>query len=154
MDEGDPSPLRRGADRARLGVDEEAAFGLAGVEAGCAEGAAERRPVVGPDQQDGLAARDAAKKKLEEMRSQYAQDIITSEMQPMQPGDLVLAEIVPGTFEIQEVTASGRASYMNVPHSGYSEIFAFAEGNSGGRNLWLTKLSDPGPAVLMKKAGA
>ena len=89
---------------------------------------------------------------LAKMREESAKTMVTSDMQPMVPGDLVLQETEPGTYELQQVTESGRILHKAIPLTDVSEIFAFAEANAGGRNLWLSTLADRGPAVLMTQA--
>ena len=93
--------------------------------------------------------RAKAREKLDNMRKQFAQTIITSEMQPMQPDDLILMEATPGVWEIQRITANGREKVMPVPSDDLTQVMQFGENYANGRNMWLSKLSDKGPAVLM-----
>jgi len=109
-------------------------------------------PLTQAPRQAALTQQQEASARLEKIREGFAQTTITSDVQPMVPGDLVLQETQPGTYELQQVTESGRILHKTIPLTEFSEIFAFAEANADGRNVWLSKLVDKGPAVLMTKA--
>jgi hypothetical protein len=74
-----------------------------------------------------------------------------SATQAMQDGDLILAETHPGHFEIQRFIGGSRELVEAVPASGLVETVEYARGKAGDRNLWLEKVADTGPAVLLPK---
>jgi hypothetical protein len=75
-----------------------------------------------------------------------------SATQPMQDGDLILAETRPGHFEIQRFMGGSRELVEAVPASGLVETVEYARAKAGDGNLWLEKVADTGPAVLLPKA--
>lgn len=65
---------------------------------------------------------------------------------------LFLTEARPGAYEIYQVTGANREFVESVPADGLVEVIKFAQAKAGDQNLWLEKLADQGPAVLLPKA--
>ena len=97
------------------------------------------------------AVKAAARRKLEELRQKHGADIVTEDKQPMQPGDFVLRETAPESFELQRLTDSGRELVQTVPAGTMTDTIAFALARTGEANLWLQRSSAAGPAALVPR---
>lgn len=67
---------------------------------------------------------------------------VTQNLQTPQPGDLILTEVTPGVFDLQEISATGRTHYRDVP-AGEVEAMMFAVETAGNRDVWYEKLDSP-----------